>query len=126
MASQIEPVAGNELDRDAILERMEGDVELLDEIVALFLEDLPRLITAMQESLANSDAAGLRMAAHAIKGSLSNFGSLPAGTLASELEAMGRNENLDNAAPVFAHFLTSLELLKPAMLGLVRRPVPTS
>jgi len=126
MAFLIEPVSGSLLDRDAILERMDGDVELLDEIVVLFLEDLPRLVAAMRESLANADAAGLRMAAHAMKGSLSNFGSLPSGTLASELEAMGRDENLDNAAPVFAYFLTSLERLKPAMLGLVRSPVPLS
>src|ERR1700687_5662568 len=113
MASLTEPVAVHALDRNAILERMEGDVELLEEIVQLFLEDSPRLIAAMRDSLASADAAGLRMAAHAMKGSLSNFGSLPSGTLVSELEVMGRDENLDNAAPVFAYFLTSLERLRP-------------
>ena len=126
MASLTEPVAVNVLDRDAILERMEGDVELLEEIVQLFLEDSPRLIAAMRDSLANADAAGLRMAAHAMKGSLSNFGSLPAGVLAFELEVMGRDGNLDNAAAVFASFLMSLERLQPQLLGLIRRPVPTS
>jgi two-component system, sensor histidine kinase and response regulator len=126
MASLTGPVAVNVLDRDAILERMEGDVELLEEIVQLFLEDSPRLIAAMRDSLANADAAGLRMAAHAMKGSLSNFGSLPAGMLASELETMGRDENLDNAAAVLDSFVASFESLQPALLSLIRRPVPTS
>jgi two-component system sensor histidine kinase/response regulator len=126
MASLTEPVAVNLLDRDAILERMEGDVELLEEIVQLFLEDSPRLIAAMRDSLANADAAGLRVAAHAMKGSLSNSGPLPAGTLAIELEVMGRDEDLDDAAEVFASFLTSFERLQPALVALVRGPVSSS
>jgi two-component system sensor histidine kinase/response regulator len=126
MPSLTEPFTVSGLDRDAILERMEGDVDLLEEIVQLLLEDSPRLIDAMRVSLANADAAGLRMAAHAMKGSLSNFGSLPAGMLASELEVMGQEENLDNAAMVFASFLTSLERLQHALVGLVRKPVPSS
>ena len=119
--SLTEPVALNELDKDAILERLEGDVELLEEIVQLFLEEFPRLLAALRESLANADAAGLRMAAHALKGSLSNFGSLPAVALAFELETMGRNGDLTNAVTVYASLVTSLEQLKPALERLVRR-----
>jgi len=121
MTSLTEPVALNELDKDAILERLEGDVELLEEIVQLFLEEFPRLLAALRESLANADAAGLRMAAHALKGSLSNFGSLPAVALAFELETMGRNGDLTNAVTVYASLVTSLEQLKPALERLVRR-----
>jgi HPt (histidine-containing phosphotransfer) domain-containing protein len=123
MPSLTEPVAMNVLGRAAILERMGGDVELLEEIVPLFLEDLPVSLAALRESLANEDASGLRIAAHTLRGSLSNFGSLPAGALASELETMGRNGDLTNAATVYASLVASFEQLRPALESLVRNAI---
>jgi HPt (histidine-containing phosphotransfer) domain-containing protein len=121
MASFTEGVALNVLDRDAILEGLEGDVELLEEIVHLFLEEFPRLLTTIGECVANTDAAGLRVAAHCLKGSLSNFGSPPAVALAFELETMGRNGDLTNAKTLHTSLVASLEQLKPALEGLVLR-----
>jgi two-component system sensor histidine kinase/response regulator len=119
MAIQAETVAVDRLDRDEILERMEGDVELLEEIVQLFIEDCPRLLAEIGESVAGGDGPSLRLAAHALKGSLSNFGPSSSLTLASELEKMGKSGEMTEAAPVYSSLVTALESLQPAMANLV-------
>jgi two-component system sensor histidine kinase/response regulator len=121
MGLQTQAAAVDGLVRDEILERMEGDVDLLDEIVQLFIEDCPHLLTQMKDSIETGDGAGLRLAAHAMKGSLSNFGSLHAGALACELETMGKNGELTGAAPAFESLVTALEHLQPAMENLVSK-----
>jgi two-component system sensor histidine kinase/response regulator len=119
MAIDVETVAVDRLDRDEILERMEGDVELLEEIIQLFLEDCPRLLAQIRESLDAGDGPSLRLAAHAMKGSLSNFGASSTVALAFELETMGKNGEMTGAAPVYSSLVTALERLQPAMENLV-------
>ena len=48
----------NSLDRASLLERVEGDQELLAEMINLFLEDAPRLLAAMRDALATGRHAG--------------------------------------------------------------------
>jgi HPt (histidine-containing phosphotransfer) domain-containing protein len=107
------------LDRAAILERVEGDEELLKEIVQLFIEDCPRLVKQMRECLDAKDAPSLRMAAHTLKGSLSYFGPSKACALAFELEILGRDGNLVQAASVYETLLAKLDELQPLLAGLM-------
>ena len=46
---------GEHLDRASLLERVEGDHELLAEMIHLFLEDAPRLLAAMHDALAAAE-----------------------------------------------------------------------
>ena len=62
-------------DRDAALERMDGDVELLKELVGLFLDECPQRMAEIREALTRRDATKLRQAAHTLKGSVGNFGA---------------------------------------------------
>ena len=75
-----------------------GDRELLRESVQLFLElDYPRQMKALQQGLAQHDAAAVRKAAHGLKGALGSFGGRCARDVALRLERMGREGNLDDA-----------------------------
>jgi two-component system, sensor histidine kinase and response regulator len=124
MASITDSLACDRLDRTAILERVEGDEQLLEEIIHLFIEDCPRLVRQMQDSLREQNAAGLRLAAHTLKGSLGYFGPSQACILAHELEVLGRDGNLEQAAPVYQSLVTKLDELQPLLADLNKRPTP--
>jgi HPt (histidine-containing phosphotransfer) domain-containing protein len=106
------------VNREAALDRVGGDEELLAEIARLFIEDYPRMIDDIRAAVAANDATNLEHAAHALKGSVANFGADPARDAAFELEKMGRSRDLSSAAAalarlesVFAKLLPELEAL---------------
>ncbi len=61
------------MDRAAVLERVEGDVELLRQLVELFREDSARHLRDLRAALERGDAKAIERSAHALKGSTSNF-----------------------------------------------------
>jgi HPt (histidine-containing phosphotransfer) domain-containing protein len=90
------PVA---FDHAGLLERVEGDTELLREIVELFLADCPRLLDDVRSAIAADDTVALRRSAHTLKGAASNFGAAALVAAALELEAIGRGGDLGGAGP---------------------------
>ena len=106
------------LDRAALLERLEGDAELLAEIVGVFLEDCPRLVASIREAVARGDARLLERAAHTLKGSVGNFGVSAAAAAALRLEQMGRQGELAQAGEACAALDREIERLKPILAGL--------
>jgi HPt (histidine-containing phosphotransfer) domain-containing protein len=68
------------LDAASVLGRLGDDVELMEQILQIYLEDAPTLIHAAREALAKADAKELRRAAHSLKGlmaTLSAHAGLP-------------------------------------------------
>jgi PAS domain S-box-containing protein len=95
-----EPVAATSspvLDKTRILDRVEGDVELLKEIMALFLEDYPGLLSEIREAFQQGDPERLEKAAHALKGSVANFTAEAAVQAALKVETVGRSRDLTEA-----------------------------
>jgi HPt (histidine-containing phosphotransfer) domain-containing protein len=105
-------------DEAALRERVEGDTELLREIIELFLEDSPRLIDEVRAAVAAGDAAALRRAAHTLKGAASNFGASAVVAAALELETMGRTGDLSGAAPARDRLGAALAALDAALAAL--------
>lgn len=67
---------------DAALQRLGGDIELLDQIILIYLEDAPTLLHTAREALAKGDAGELRRAAHSLKSMMATLGA-PAGVTAA-------------------------------------------
>ncbi len=61
-----------------LLEHVGGDLDLIQQLVDVFLEERPLLLAAVNAALAQRDAAGLEQAAHNLKSALSYFSSAPA------------------------------------------------
>ena len=76
-------------DRDGALARVDGDFELFKEVVALFVEDGPRLLSQIRASIQHRDGEGLERAAHQLKSTVGNFDAYEAFEAALRLEAMG-------------------------------------
>ncbi len=117
--ARAQPAPVPALDRAALLARVDGDEEVLQEIVGLFLEDCPRLMRLIDEAVTRSDAAALAEAAHSLKGAVANFGDGPALASARELEVVGRTGNLAGARAAFATLAASIECLKAGLSGFV-------
>ncbi len=67
-----------------------GDKELLSQMAGLFCAESPSMLSAIKQSLIDGDANALARAAHALKGSVGNFGKSESYRLASALEEKGR------------------------------------
>ncbi len=104
------PVVG--LDRDLALSRVGGDLDLLKEIAAIFLEDLPRSVAKIEESISTKDFELLERSAHGLKGAASNFGASDVVEFALNLEKMGREKNLSGAEEGLRTLRSALATLK--------------
>jgi signal transduction histidine kinase/DNA-binding response OmpR family regulator/HPt (histidine-containing phosphotransfer) domain-containing protein len=87
---------------DEILDRLGGNVGLLQSVVALFEEDSPGQMARIQDAIKNGDAEALMAAAHTLKGSLLVLSADRASNAALELEKLGRQSKLQGAAEWFA------------------------
>jgi PAS domain S-box-containing protein len=103
------------LDATAVLTRVEGDLELLREIVDLFLNESPGLMSEIRESVTSRDPQGLEQAAHRLKGAISNFSANEAYQAALRLETMGREGDLQCAEEALTALQAAIERLKPAL-----------
>lgn len=103
------------LDRGALLTRLNHDVELLQELIAFFLEDYHRLMREIESAIATQDAPGLRKAAHTLKGSLGNFGAQQAFNLAYQLEMGGFRSDFSMVESTFAALAAELKRVDRAL-----------
>jgi len=98
VSPQQEEVSPPTVDLDTALDVTGGDSELLEEAVALFLvEDYPRQLKELKEGIEHRDAPAVKAAAHGIKGAVNSFGGHAVGTIALQLQEMGRDANFDSA-----------------------------
>ena len=86
----------HKLDESVALSRVGGDVELLREVVGLFLDDYPQSLEMIRDAVARGDQSGLERHAHSLKGSVSTFGAQEAFDAALALEKQGRTGDLTN------------------------------
>ncbi|MFZ1947687.1 MAG: response regulator, partial [bacterium] len=110
----------NVIDWLGAIAHLEGDVELLREIAAMFLEQCPSLVARVREAVAMKDSVQIERAAHTVKGSVGNFAAKAAFEAAQRLEKIGRDGSLDQAEAARAMLENELERLKPALLALGR------
>ena len=102
-------------DRDAALERMDGDVDLMKELVGLFLDECPQRMAEIREALTRRDATKLRQAAHTLKGSVGNFAAREALEGARRLETIAQEQDWEHAEEAWAALEAAIDRLKPAM-----------
>ncbi len=88
-------------DRNVLLNHVEGDRELLQEIIALFFEGTPAQLADIRGALERRDAVALARAAHTLKGTVGTVGGQKAFARALQLETLGRSGNLDGAEAVY-------------------------
>jgi signal transduction histidine kinase/CheY-like chemotaxis protein len=107
--------AADAFDRERTLSSVDGDKELLREVVGLFLEDYPKTMAEIGEAIGEGDPGRLHRAAHALKGSVGNFGASAAFDGALRLEMLGKDGELGGAGAVYASLVDEMERLRKAL-----------
>jgi HPt (histidine-containing phosphotransfer) domain-containing protein len=92
-----------------------GEPSLLVEMIDLYLEDSVERLTAVREAHGAGDADGLAEAAHALKGSSSNFGAHELQRLCRDLVLLGRTGHVDRAEPKIEAVEREFERVKSAL-----------
>jgi PAS domain S-box-containing protein len=120
--------ARHALDAEALLEWFSGNRKLLRNIVKTFRDDCPRMMARIRNALAANDANLLAEAAHALKGSVGNFGPTAALEAIREMEKIARQGKLDGAWELYATLEDEIALLLPALhaIGAQKRAVRRS
>ncbi|MEO7190908.1 MAG: Hpt domain-containing protein [Vicinamibacterales bacterium] len=103
---------------DEALDRVEGDRELLLELVDIFREDLPRAVQEIEEAVAEGDARRLNRGAHTLRGSLTSFAAASASAITLRLESAGRDGILSQAAADLAELRQALSALEAELVQL--------
>ena len=93
---------GGVVDFPRLLERVGGDRKALAQLVRIFRADSPKQIARIRKALRENDAPGLRSAAHAVKGAVSNFAAPSATDAAARLQRMGDTGHLAGAEAALA------------------------
>jgi HPt (histidine-containing phosphotransfer) domain-containing protein len=87
---------------DQMIARLGGDEELARQLVALFLEECPRMMAQVRDSVQDGTPDLVRRAAHAFKGSVSNFIANGPTATAFALETIGREGRVADAPATLA------------------------
>ncbi|MFQ5583388.1 MAG: response regulator, partial [Calditrichia bacterium] len=103
------------LDKLELLERVEGDMPLLGEIVELFYQEYPRFINQIKTSIDKQDPSQLKKSAHTLKGMFGNLGAHTAFDLAKSLEDCSKKEDYSAAQQTLAQLKDEIEEVKNAL-----------
>ncbi len=107
------------LDRQAILGRLDGDENLLREIVDLFLTRSPEMLEQIRQGLATDNPRAVSTAAHSLKGSVSTFSRAEVFETLQELEDSAGSGDMPRAKHLFDELETKLTSFHPALAQLV-------
>lgn len=85
-------------DYDDFMERMDGDGALLKEVIEIFLEDAPALLSALGSAVRRMDAAAMENAAHTLKGAAANISAKGIQQLSGAMQELVRKGQIAEAA----------------------------
>jgi HPt (histidine-containing phosphotransfer) domain-containing protein len=104
--SQEEPAGIDaSVDFSAALRWVDGDRELLTELIAIFLEDCPKRLQELAQAVKEDNASGVRQAAHSLKGMVAGFDARSAHGLAAQMEGLGKAGDLSTASGLLSTLL---------------------
>lgn len=88
-------------DKDEVIKRFDGEEEFLTELVGIFINDIPELLSRIKEAVDNLNSKDLEKSAHRLKGAIANFAEKAAFEAALQLEMMGRENRMDEVEEAY-------------------------
>jgi PAS domain S-box-containing protein len=89
------------VDTKALMDSIDGDAELLNALIDIFVSNSSELICEMQQAIEAGDCAAIEPVAHSLKGAVSAFSARNALHAAMTVESLARGEDLDGATEAF-------------------------
>jgi HPt (histidine-containing phosphotransfer) domain-containing protein len=107
------------IDEKLIRQRIGDDPELLQELIAIFCDTSPALLQKIRVAVTETNGPALRDAAHALKGSVSNFAATRAYEASGRLEVMGETQVFTDAGSACDLLEQEMAALNSALLSRV-------
>ncbi len=98
-------------DKEELMARVEGEKDLFDEILGLFLEDIPHQVKKLEEGLAARDNKIVAGQGHAIKGAAANIGANALKNAALAVEKAGSMNDWDVIDAAYQKMLREFDVL---------------
>jgi CheY-like chemotaxis protein/HPt (histidine-containing phosphotransfer) domain-containing protein len=108
------------LDREAVLARIDGDLELLAEMVGLFEGRSVEILATLERGLEGEIDETMVRAAHTLKGTVANLGALSLFEVARDFELALRAGDRDTAIAELPSLAREVEAFRHALRELVR------
>jgi two-component system sensor histidine kinase/response regulator len=109
------PAQPTAFDRDELLGRIDGDRQLLVELVQVFRDSMPAMLAELAAAVAAADAERVHRAGHSLKGTLLNMSAGPAAALVRELDDAARMGDLGQAPDRLVRLRQELQRLDEAL-----------
>jgi PAS domain S-box-containing protein len=116
-AAPSEKTPAEVLDEASLMSRVDNDLQLLRDLVDLYLGDYPRLLDEIRAALGRKDSRALQRGAHSMKGCTSNLAAKLASEAAFKLEGLAHAGDWAEAGNALQSLERELARLKPALLA---------
>ena len=93
----------------------EGEPNILNELIELFLEEAPPQLAALGEAIEGGDARTVERVAHTLKGSSGNMGARRMVAVCAELEKVGGSGELTRAPQLLERLEVEFERTRQAL-----------
>jgi len=114
------------IDFNEAAQHVDGDLELLREIFADFIDHVPKCITKLTRLIAAGDCKGAGVEAHGLVGSGRNCGAYRFASLARELEDLVQAGKFEDANQTLRRLEEEFQDIELAFRGLDRKNLQTS
>ena len=104
-------------DRDAVLDFVDGEFDLLQELVQDFLQELPSQVVQIQNAITEGDAAVVHNVTHQLKSSIGNLGGRAAYEVVQDLELASGKRDFSTADGQFSECRYELTQFCMALSG---------
>ena len=88
-------------DKNSLLKRIDGDKKLYDEIIDVFLNDMPLQFQKLKKALDENDPVILERQGHTIKSASANIGAEVLSEIAGEIESAAKKGELEDVYKYF-------------------------
>jgi PAS domain S-box-containing protein len=111
-----EPTVRQELifDRQALLERVGEDEAFVQDLIQLFLKDVPERLEELREAVASGNVGLIEEKAHTVKGTAANMAAVELSKIALEIETAAKNDELMLMGPMMKKLEKGFERVKVA------------
>ncbi len=103
------------MDISKTLKSLEGDEELLQEIITEFEPETQKMLLDIKEAFQKKNCRDLERAAHKLKGTLGNFYAQSALNYAQKIEFLARDNRLDGFSEIYKKLEQEIDEVKNAM-----------
>jgi HPt (histidine-containing phosphotransfer) domain-containing protein len=111
----------NSFDPASLWQRLDGDAELLRDLVKIFLDESPGLIQKIGAAIEQGNSTDVRKLSHKLKGSALQFSGIGLVAVAARLEEMGDKRSLQGADQVFSKLKEEVDGLAHSLRSLAER-----